>query len=75
MPYRLFTHAAAVTPDDNTTLVAEALYVGGTGDVAVVTAEDETVVFQSLPAGSYIWVACKKVKSTSTDATEIVALW
>lgn len=69
-------HAAAVTPSDGTDLavVARALYVGGTGDLTLITTQGETVQFKSVPVG-VLPVMTARVKSTGTTATFIVALW
>jgi hypothetical protein len=70
-------HAAAVTPSDDTDLdtPARALYVGGAGDVEVITTGGETVVFVGVAAGSILPVRTARVKAANTDATSIVALW
>lgn len=51
------------------------LYVGGAGDVAVVTAAGSEVTFSAVPAGSFLPVHIKQVKATGTLATAILALW
>ena len=51
------------------------LYVGGAGDVAVVTSGGDAVTFSALPAGSFVPVRIKQVKSTATTATLMLALW
>lgn len=72
-PYR---HAAAVSPHDTNELsnVTRAIYVGVSGDVSLVTAEGETVLFKAAPVG-VLRVRAKQVKSTSTTATNMLALW
>ncbi len=69
------SHAAAVTPNDSTEFQCNAFYVGGTGNVAVVTIDGDSVTFNSVPAGAVIPVQCKKIMSTGTTATNIVRLW
>lgn len=68
---------AAVTKSDtvNFSSQARALYIGGAGDVAAVGLDDVAVTFVGLPAGSILPVQCKRVNSTSTSATSIVALF
>lgn len=68
--------AASVTPSDSADLDthARALYVGGTGDVRVTTAGGDTVTFAAVPVG-LLPVRVRRVHSTSTTATSIVALW
>lgn len=67
----------AVTPSNtvNFTNVARQLYVGTTGDVTVVTQEDEAVVtFKNVPEGSVIGpFFIKRVNATGTTASNIVA--
>ena len=66
--------AFAVTPSDTTQLAANALYVGTTGNVAVVTEAGTTVTFSSVPAGAVLPVRVRQVLSTNTTASNIVAL-
>jgi hypothetical protein len=70
-------HAAAITPHDTNelTAVTRGIYVGGAGNVAVITIGGETVVFIAPPVGTVIPVQAKIVKSTSTTATSLIALW
>lgn len=67
--------AAAVTKSDTTIVNCAAVYVGGTGDVAVTTAKGSVVTFPSVPAGTVLPVRCQKIMSTNTDATDMVALF
>jgi hypothetical protein len=69
--------AAAVTPSDSAQIspVARALYVGGSGDIKLVTEEGTTVTFQDIVAGSLLPVKATKVFATDTTATNIVALF
>lgn len=70
-------HAAAVAPNDGADLgnVTRRLYVGGTGDLVVVTAAGETATCRAVPAGTVLDIAVARVKATGTTATLIVALW
>lgn len=73
-------HAFAITPDDSNDLSAETrtLYVGGTGDLAVVHADDPdgtVVVYKAIAAGVYQGMAVKRVMSTGTTATNLVGGW
>lgn len=69
--------AAAVTPHDTTALgnVTRAIYVGGAGDVEVITKGGDTVVFSSVPAGTILPVRATHVKSSNTTASNILAMW
>ena len=68
--------AFVVTPSDATILpVTRGLYVGGTGDLSVVMAEDQnTVIFSAVPAGTILPIQVTQVFATNTTATLIVAL-
>lgn len=73
------TRAAAVTPSDITDLptYAKALYVGTTGNIALVprfAQTDAGVTFVGVTAGSILPVQCRRVLATGTTATNIVAL-
>lgn len=69
------TRAAAVTPSDTLETFAAALYVGGAGNVVVVTEGGDTVTFTGVPAGTILPIRVKQVRSTSTTATSIVRLF
>lgn len=67
--------SVAVTPSDTVNFgQARSLYVGGAGNVVVVGLDDATTLF-AVPAGAYILQQCKRVNSTNTTATSIVALF
>ena len=51
------------------------LYVGGTGSVSVVTIGNDIATFFAVPAGTTLPIQVLKLRSTSTTATNIVALW
>lgn len=63
----------AITKSDVTTFYADALYVGGAGDVACKD-KDGTNVTWTVPAGGYILCQTTAVMSTNTTATGIVGL-
>ncbi|MEY2875997.1 MAG: hypothetical protein RLZZ373_3368 [Pseudomonadota bacterium] len=68
---------AAVTKSDSTDLGSvRSLYVGGAGDVAVSSnLTGAGVTFTGVTAGSLLPIACRRVMSTNTTATAIVALY
>ena len=68
--------AFAITPDDNSDLseVTRALYVGATGDIALVTKAGSTLTFTGLATGSLLPVRVQRVLSTGTTASNIVGL-
>jgi hypothetical protein len=51
------------------------LYVGGTGNVSVVTIGGDIITFNGVPAGTTLPIQVLKLRSTSTTATLINALW
>lgn len=68
--------AVAVTPADGTTIpVTRALYIGTSGNLAVIMAEGTAAVtFTNVPAGIFP-IQVQKVMSTNTTASNIVALY
>lgn len=67
--------AAAVTPSDSAALpyASKRLWIGGAGNVSLVTVGGSAVTYQSVPAGTYLQVRAQQVKATGTTATNIVA--
>lgn len=65
------TKARAVTKSDTAENAFTYLYVGGAGDIVVVTEGGDEVTLVGVPAGSYVWVRGKRVKAATT-ATNIV---
>lgn len=70
--------ALAVTPSDSVDLVGgpfRGLWVGGAGNVSVILAGDSApVTLVGVQAGSLIPVQVKRVRTTLTTATDLVAL-
>lgn len=68
----------AVTPNDGTDLpggICRAIYVGVSGDVSVAAANDSSpAVLKSLAVGWHP-IAAKRIYSTNTTATNIVAAY
>ena len=69
--------AKVVSPHDTNELVnmSRGLYVGTGGDVDLITAEGDAVLFKNVPSGSILPVVVKQVKATLTTASNIVALF
>lgn len=67
----------AVTPSDATDLTgARAVYVGGTGNVALMAIGDSSAVtFTAVPVGAILPVRVSRVMATNTTATSIVAIY
>lgn len=70
-------NAAAVTPDNDNDLdtVTRALWVGGSGNISLDTVGGDTVTISGISAGTLLPIRVARVRSTSTTATNIVALW
>lgn len=69
---------SAITPSDSETLPTgtRGLYIGGSGSVAVLAANDTSpVTLASVPAGAWLPISARKVMATGTTATSIVAAW
>jgi hypothetical protein len=83
------SRAAAVTPSntvnipypgDATASPNEArwpcvLYVGTGGILRIMTADGDDVTLQNVPDGSFIPIQVIRVFSSTTTATDIIALW
>lgn len=68
--------AEAVTPSDTANFSApSAVYVGGTGNVRVLTQEGTDVTFSGVPAGAVIPVRVIRVFATNTTATLLVRVF
>lgn len=67
----------AVSPSDTTDFdnAFRALYVGGAGDVEVVTVKGDVLLFKSVPAGTFLPVSGIRVNDTNTDATFMLGLY
>jgi hypothetical protein len=50
------------------------LYVGGAGNLAVVTEAGNTVTFTAVPVGTQLEIRVKQVLATGTTATNIVGM-
>lgn len=67
----------AVTPNDNTDLArtSRAIYVGGAGNLAVILDLDTSAItFLAVSAGTLLPIRARRVMSTNTTATNILAL-
>ena len=69
-----FADASAITTSDTADNYCNAIYVGGTGDVTVVTEGGSTTVFKAVPVGVTLLIRTTKVKATGTTATLLVGL-
>lgn len=72
---KTFTDAAVITPaDSDLARKAYALYIGTSGHVRVTTLDGTDVLFSNVPVG-ILDIAVKRVWSTNTTASTIVALY
>ena len=67
--------AAEVIPSDTVPLpiASKRLWVGGAGDVSIVTTGGVSVTYAGVPAGAYLNVRAAQVNATGTTATDIIA--
>lgn len=79
---QLYNKAFLITKSDTVNLVGpsadglcDAIYVGGTGDVVAVFQDDSTATFSGVPAGALLPLRLKRVNSSSTTATLMLALY
>ena len=66
--------AATVTTSDTGPNVFTRLYIGGAGNVAVVTEAGNTVTFTAVPVGTQLEIRVKQILATGTTATNIVGM-
>ena len=65
----------SVSTQDGTGNNGCVLYVGGFGDVRVLTAGGDDVTFVGINGGTFVPVQVLRVFATNTTATDIVAMW
>jgi len=67
------SNAYAVTTSDTTEVAFSYLYVGTGGDVCVdMAGTGSAIVHKNVADGTYLWGNFKKIKATSTTASNIV---
>ena len=66
------TEAYIIYADTNPGCV---LYAGSGGNIRVLTTGNDEVIFVGIAPGAFVPVQVKRVFSTNTTATDIVALW
>lgn len=66
----------AVTPSNSTnfTYFPRGIYVGVSGDVVAVDMDSNAVTFKAVPAGAVLPIRPKRINSTGTTATDLVAI-
>jgi hypothetical protein len=70
------TDAFAITPHDSTNFNenCRAIYIGGAGNIVVVTKAGNAVTFTGVLAGTILPVRAMRVNSTNTTATNLVGI-
>jgi hypothetical protein len=74
LTFATYQTAVAITPSDTVAQSYRAIYVGGVGNVTVVTAGGNTVTFTAPLVGTVLPVEVKQVLATNTTATLLVGL-
>jgi hypothetical protein len=76
------SQAASITPSDTNTLgddtdvlASRGVYVGVSGDLAVVMKDGAAVTFVGLAAGVVHPLQVRQIKSTGTTATDVAIVW
>jgi hypothetical protein len=69
--------AFAITPSDSTDLAqaTRGIYVGGAGNISLITIYGQTVTLVGVVPGTVIPVRANRIKATSTTATSLVGLY
>ena len=67
----------AITPSNSTDLddLTKAVYVGGAGNIVAVDWLGNTCTFTGVLAGTVLPIRVRRINSTSTTATALVALY
>lgn len=65
-----------ITPSNtvNFNTMARGIYVGGAGDIGLVTSQGTVLTFIGLTAGSILPIVCIRVNITNTTATSLIGL-
>lgn len=67
---------AAITKSDADDIpLTRAVYVGGAGNVVAVDADGTATTFTAVPAGTTLNIAVRRINSTNTTATAMVAIY
>lgn len=71
------SHAFGVTPHNTNELIHQTrgIYIGGAGNVTLVTVDGDTVTFVGMATGIIHPIRAKIIKASGTSATSIVGVW
>lgn len=72
--FATYQTAFSVTPSDTAGNQCRAIYVGGAGDVTVITLGGNTVTFKAVPVGTILPIEVSTIKATNTTATLLLGL-
>ena len=69
--------AFAIVPSDtvNFDVKPRAIYVGGAGNITLLTLNNEVVLFTAVPVGAILPVRAARVNATATTATLMVGIY
>ena len=72
-----FVSWAAITPSDTVNMPAgcRSVYVGGAGNIAALSWDDKLVTFTAVPVGTVLPIQAKRINTTNTTATLLIALY
>lgn len=77
-----YNYATAITKDNAVNIVRPGdncvmagIYVGGAGNIVAVFQDDSVQTFTGALAGTILPISVKRVNSTNTTATNLIALW
>ncbi len=71
---QIYQGGKAITTSDTVDQQGRALWVGGTGNVVMVTVGGDTLTFTAIAANTLIPVSFKRINATNTTATALIAL-
>jgi hypothetical protein len=75
-PLKPFQNGSTVTTSDSADIPeTRAVFVGGAGNLTVILAGGGQVTFNALTAGTLLDIAVKRILTTGTTATLILALY
>ena len=76
MPFEVFNQWVAVTPSNTVDLpwLSHSVWVGGAGNVAAVMQDGVVATFTGVAAGEVLPIMAKRINSSGTTATSLVAL-
>jgi len=72
-----YAKGVAITKSDTVDFasLSRAIWVGGVGDIVLVWQDNTTSTLSAVAAGTLLKVMCRRVNSTNTTATLMVALF